>query len=289
MSAPRVLILDGNVATIRARYQEMLGYDTGTGYAQALRRLMPDLSCDVVYPADEHATLPQGTGLEAYDGAAITGSALCVPDGGAPVVRQIELVRAIFQAGVPIFGSCWGLQVAVAAAGGAVRPNPRGREFGFGRRIRLTSAGRAHPLFAEKPEVFEAPTVHRDDIETLPGGAETLAVNDMGLQAAVFSHARGTFWGVQYHPEYDYLDLSAVARRYGSALIDGNVFSDATAMQSFVTDMQTLQAHADDRPLLWKYGLGPAMRDEHIRRAELRNWLTAQVLHRCAARSASAS
>jgi len=289
MSAPRVLILDGNVATIRARYQEMLGYDTGTGYARALRRLMPDLTCDVIYPADERATLPEGAGLESYDGAAITGSALCVSDGGAPVVRQIELVRAIFRAGVPIFGSCWGLQIAVAAAGGAVRPNPRGREFGFGRRIQLTPAGRAHPLFGDKPQVFEAPTVHQDDIETLPSGAETLATNDMGLQAAAFAHARGLFWGVQYHPEYDYLDLSAVARRYGSALIDGNIFGDATALQSFVADMQALQAQPDDRPLLWKYALGPSMREEPVRRAELRNWLTVQVLRRCAARSASAS
>jgi GMP synthase (glutamine-hydrolysing) len=103
----------------------------------------------------------------------------------------------------------------------------------------------------------------------------------------VFSFRRGTFWGVQYHPEYDYLDLSAVARRYGTTLIDSGLFSDVTGIDAFIADMRTLHEHPDDRPLLWKYGLGPAMRDERVRRAELQNWLTAQVLPRFDRRNAS--
>jgi GMP synthase (glutamine-hydrolysing) len=280
MSRPRILIVDGNVAAIRAQYQALLGYDTGTGYAHALRRLESQIECDIVYPADGQSALPTGVALERYDGAAITGSALCISDGGLPVERQIELARAVLEAGVPLFGSCWGLQVAVAAAGGVVRANPRGREFGFARRVLLSDAGCEHPLFAGKPEVFEAPTVHRDDIETLPSGAQTLATNDMGLQAAAFHYRRGTFWGVQYHPEYDYLDLSAVARRYGTALVGAGLFADGPALEIFIAEMRQLQEDPSNHPLLWKYGLGPAMRDEAMRRAELRNWLTAQVLPR---------
>ena len=34
------------------------------------------------------------------------------------VTRQIELMRAVYAAGVPCFGSCWGIQVGAAAAGG---------------------------------------------------------------------------------------------------------------------------------------------------------------------------
>ena len=149
----------------------------------------------------------------------MTGSALNIYNGGAPVTRQIELAKAVFAAGVPFFGSCWGLQVAVTAAGGEVRANPRGREFGFARRILLTEAGEAHRLFAGKPATFEAPTVHRDEIASLPSNAVTLATNDMGLQAAAFTHGLGTFWGVQYHPEYDYLDIAAAAERYGTTLV----------------------------------------------------------------------
>jgi GMP synthase (glutamine-hydrolysing) len=63
MSAPRILLVDGNVASVRAQYQAMLGYDTGTGYARALRRLAPEISCDVIYPADAQPALPSGVGL----------------------------------------------------------------------------------------------------------------------------------------------------------------------------------------------------------------------------------
>jgi hypothetical protein len=35
-----------------------------------------------------------------------------------------------------------------------------------------------------------------------------------------------------------------------------------------------------DRRLAWKYGLGPAMQDEPLKLAELRNWLDLQVMPR---------
>ena len=130
----------------------------------------------------------------------------------------------MFAAGVPCFGSCWGLQVGVTAAGGSVVRNPRGREFGFGRRITLTSQGRDHAMFPGKPEVFEAATVHVDTVEALPAGATALAHNDMGLQAAEIKLKKGTFWGVQYHPEYSCAEIAAMARRYADVLIrDGLV------------------------------------------------------------------
>jgi len=271
------LVIDGNVAEIRARLVAALGYDSGTGYARVLKGIDSSLRIDVVTPADGATALAEGVGLDAYDGATITGSALNVYHGGAPVTRQIELVRAVFAAGVPLFGSCWGLQVAVTAAGGEVRANPRGREFGFARRILLSDAGRTHGLFAGKPAVFEAPTVHRDDIATLPQGALILAANDCGVQAASFNHARGTFWGVQYHPEYDYLDIAAAAERYGNTLVAEGMFRDTAALAEFTADLRALQANPADAALLWKHGLGLAMQSAPMRLLEIHNWLEAQV------------
>ncbi len=281
MAAPRILIIDGNDAEIRARQMAAVGYDSGTGYARVLKRLMAELDCDVVRPADAAPALPAGVSLSSYDGVTITGSALNVYNGGGPVERQIEAAKAVFAAGVPFFGSCWGLQIAVTAAGGVVRKNPRGREFGFARRILLTEAGRGHPLFAGKPPVFEAPTIHRDEIESLPSGAVTLASNDMGLQAAAFSHGRSTFWGVQYHPEYDFIDIAAAAERYGRALMDEGLFADEPALHEFAADLRQLQARPDDGALAWKHGLGEAMTSEALRLAELRNWLDREVLTHC--------
>ncbi len=281
MNGPRILVIDGNVAEIRARQVAALGYDSGTGYARVLHRLDPSLRIDIVTAADG-AALPAGVALESYDGVTMTGSALNIYNGGVPVTRQVELAKAVFAAGVPFFGSCWGLQVAVSAAGGAVRANPRGREFGFARRILLSDAGREHALFAGKPVVFEAPTIHRDEIASLPAGAAVLAVNDFGIQAASFDHGRGTFWGVQYHPEYDYIDIAAAAERYGRTLVTEGMFSDLAALQAFAGELRNLQAKPSDTGLLWKHGLGPAMRSEALRLLEIRNWLQAGVLPRAA-------
>ena len=279
MTSARILVIDGNVAEIRARQIAALGYDSGTGYAQVLRRIDASLGIDILAAADG-AALPAGVGLESFDGVTMTGSALNIYNGGAPVTRQVELAKAVFAAGVPFFGSCWGLQVAVTAAGGEVRANPRGREFGFARRIVLSDAGREHRLFAGKPVAFEAPTIHRDEIASLPAGAKILADNDFGVQAASFTHGYGTFWGVQYHPEYDYLDIAAAAERYGETLVTEGMFRDAPALAAFAAELRALQANPSDTRLLWKHGLGPAMRTEPLRLLEIRNWLEAKVLPR---------
>jgi GMP synthase (glutamine-hydrolysing) len=275
MGEPRILVIDGNRAATREQQVAAGGQPSGEGYVQVLQGLA-QVSCDIVRPADGEVRLAAAD-LGSYDGVAITGSALNIYEGGASIERQIELARSVFAAGVPFFGSCWGLQVAVCAAGGRVRRNPRGREFGFARRIELSDAGRRHDMFAGKPPVFEAVTVHRDDIEQLPPGAVVLASNDMGLQALELRHGRGTFWGVQYHPEYSFAEIAATTQRYASALLEEQLFADRAELDAFVGDLRQLMRTPRDRRLTWKHGLGPAMQEQSCKLAELRNWLQLQV------------
>jgi GMP synthase (glutamine-hydrolysing) len=278
MMMPPVLIIDGNRAEIRAQQQAAGGSATGEGYAAVLQSLMNDLQCEIVRPADGEVKLQRG--LRDYAGVIITGSALNIYDGGAHIERQIELARAVFAAGVPFFGSCWGLQVAVTAAGGVVRPNPLGREFGFGRRITLTTDGLKHPLFLGKPPVFEAITVHRDDIAALPPNSVELARNEMGLQAAEIKFAHGVFWGTQYHPEYSFNEIAATTIRYGKTLVNDGLFADQAELESYADDLRGLQKTPDDRRLNWRYGLGPALSDQQLKLSELRNWLQQRVVER---------
>jgi GMP synthase (glutamine-hydrolysing) len=287
MSAASILVIDGNRLEIREQQVAAGGSATGEAYARTLESLAA-VRCDIVRPADGEVRLPQAGGVSAYDGVAITGSALNVYEGSAPIERQIDLARATFAAGVPFFGSCWGMQVAVAAAGGEVRANPRGREFGFGRRIELNEAGRNHPMFAGKPTVFEAITVHRDDIARLPAGAVPLASNEMGLQALELRHGAGVFWGVQYHPEYSFAEIAACAVRYGPKLLEEGLFADRAELETFVADLRALMRDPHDRRLAWKHALGPAVQEEALKLAELRNWLEHQVLP-CARRRAARS
>jgi GMP synthase (glutamine-hydrolysing) len=271
-----ILVIDGNRAATRVQQVAAGGHSSGEGYVEVLQSLGAG-RCDIVRPADGEVRFASGTGVADYDGVAITGSALNVYDGGAHIERQIELTRAVFEAGVPLFGSCWGMQVAVCAAGGSVRPNPRGREFGFARRIELAAAGREHPMFRGKPPVFEAITVHRDEVAALPGGTLELASNDMGLQAIELRHARGTCWAVQYHPEYTFAEIAATARRYGTVLIEEQLFTDRAELEAFAAELLALMQEPANARLTWKHGLGAALQEDALRLAELRNWLEQQV------------
>ena len=98
------------------------------------------------------------------------------------------------------------------------------------------------------------------DIEQLPPGAVVLASNDMGLQALELRHGPGTFWGVQYHPEYSFAEIAAAALRYGSALIAEQLFADRAELDLYVAELRALMHDPHDARLTWKHGLGRALR-----------------------------
>ena len=275
---PRLLVMEGNTADARMKQVAAGGTALSDGYADVLRRLLPGCVVDVCYPADPGANLPLG-GLEGYDGVAITGSALNVCDGGPEVERQIELTRAILASKTPLFGSCWGLQLMTVAAGGVVRPNPKGREIGIGRRIVLTAAGRGHPMYDRKGSTFDAITVHLDEVATLAPGTTVLASNSIsGVQAAELRLDGAVAWGVQYHPEFSLHDIAVVIRRYGSRLIREGFFADLTARDAYTADLEMLDRDPALKPIAWRYGIDSTVLEPTARNAELANWIVHQVL-----------
>ncbi len=285
MSAPRLLVIEGNTAEARARQIHYGGEAASEGYARLLRELFPGAVVDICYPADPGANLPDRAGLDGYDGIAITGSSLNIYKGGVEVLQQIDLVRAAFETGTPVFGSCWGLQLLTVAAGGVVRLNPRGREVGFGRRIRTTDAGRDHAMFVDKPAVFEAMTVHLDEVETLPEGATLLATNDHSqVQAAEFVAGRSTCWAVQYHPEYPFREMAAIFRRLSPSLVAEGFFMDEEEEASFIADFEHFEREPGNKALAWRYGIDGAVIQKGLRTIEIRNWVERQVIPTRAAR-----
>jgi GMP synthase (glutamine-hydrolysing) len=279
MPAPRLLVIEGNSPQTMREHIDAGGIAASEGYAALLRELLPQAHVDICYPADPSASLPPTQALEGYDGIAITGSGLHVYNGGAEVVRQIELVRAAFDAGTPIFGSCWGLQVITVAAGGSVRKNPHGREIGFGRGIRLTDAGRKHPMYVGKNEVFNAPTVHLDEVETVAPGTTLLASNAMSqVQSAEIRRGRSVAWAVQYHPEYPLRELAVIVRRIGTRLIGEGFFADAREMRDFAGDLDALDRDPSSKRLAWRHGVSSNVLDKRLRTGEIANWIEFQVL-----------
>ena len=279
MPSPRLLVIEGNSPATMAEHLAAGGTVASRNYADLLRDLMPDATVDVCYPADPTAALPQGEALEGYDGITITGSGLHVYHGGPEVMRQVDLVRAALGTGTPLFGSCWGLQVITAAAGGAVRRNPQGREIGLGRGIRLTEHGRKHPMYVGKADVFNAPTVHLDEVETVAPGTTVLAANAVSQVQSVEIRSNGSVaWAVQYHPEYPLRELAAIVRRIGTRLIEEGFFANENDMKSFAEDLDLLDRDPGCKRLSWRHGVSSNVLDKRLRTGELANWLEFQVL-----------
>lgn len=275
MSVLRLLIVEGNPAAVNAAGAAAGGRPTGERYADVLRRWAPDADIQIVYPTEGPVTL-DAAALARFDGAAITGSALNLYDGTPDILRQIELARALISAGVPIFGSCWGLQVGVAALGGRIARNPRGREVGIARRLTKTQAGRAHPMLADRPDVYEAICVHLDEVAEPAPGLTVLAANDKSpVQAAEWRDGAGRplFWGVQYHPEHDFREISAIMRRYGERLSQEGAYPDEASRVAELDAFAALAARPADADAAARLKIDAQVLEDDRREAEIGRWI----------------
>ena len=275
----RLLLMEGNVAAKRALGAQLGVRSSSEIYALAIRAHFPQIALDVVNAADPDWTIPGGRELTDYDGMVITGSSLHAYDTDFAVTNQIALVRQAGEVGVPMFGSCWGLQIAVVAAGGAVALSPRGREVGIARKILLNADGMAHPMFRGKPPVFDAPCIHYDEVARLPEGAVLLASNHhSNVQAAIIPVGRSQVWAVQYHPEFDLDQLVQLYRLYANDMIAQGFFAGHEALARHVEQLSGLAANPADAGLAWQLGVDADITDDRRRRGEIINWIETCVL-----------
>ncbi|QCI95815.1 type 1 glutamine amidotransferase [Novosphingobium sp. EMRT-2] len=274
----RLLLMEGNTADKRARAAELGVRSSSEIYALAILAHFPGFDLDVVNAADADWAIPGGRSFADYDGFVVTGSSLHAYDKEFAVTNQIAMLRDAAEAGLPVFGSCWGLQIAVMAAGGQVEYNPRGREVGFARKIVRTVAGADHPMFAGKGAVFDAPCIHYDEVTRLPDSATLLASNAHSLvQAAIVPVGRSEVWAVQYHPEFDIAQLVQLYTLYADDMIAQGFFADRPALDAYVKVLTGLAAAPQDVGLAWQLGVDEDITDDSRRRAEIINWIKAFI------------
>lgn len=249
-------------------------------YIDAIRRYVPRAVIDVFYPADLGSTIPAGANLNSYDGIIWTGSDLTIyHSDDERVTRQVELSRAIYEAGVPAYGSCWGLQMAVFAAGGEVKKNPKGREWGIARDIRRTEAGQQSLLLKDKPDIYDGFIMHLDEVTTLSAGTTLLAVNDHShVQAVEVQHKNGTFWATQYHPEYNFYEMARLIRARGKALVKEGFFEKEEHVLAYADDMFKLAQNPDSPELRERFNVDDNIINPDIRQIEIRNWIDYLVI-----------
>lgn len=269
----RILMMEGNTPALQ-RKAEAMGVRTASDiYSRAIRYFNPEAIIDVV-KGTEAEFLPDGKSYVEYHGLVISGSSLHAYDQTPEVLNQIEGLKRFAETGKPILGSCWGLQIAVIAAGGEVGLSQNGRELGIARKIQLTEAGKAHPFMAGKPSVYDAPCIHYDEVTVLPEQATLLSGNRHSpVQAAIIPVGQSEVWGVQYHPEFDIAQLRMLFELYQEDMLKQGFVASDDQYNTLVRYYRQLEAHPDDAAIAWQLGIDQDVLNDDLRGAEIHNWL----------------
>ncbi|KQT87610.1 glutamine amidotransferase [Methylobacterium sp. Leaf466] len=283
MQAPtsvfRFLVAESEPREARGKRRDSVGRSSGETYVAILGQIAPGAVCHRIMPADADCTLPDGESLAGYDAVFLSGSPLSLNEETPEVRRSLAFMGALFASGTPSFGSCAGLQMATVAAGGTVRQNRNGPEAGFARRIVPTEAGRSHPLLRGRPAAYDAPSIHTDEVETLPHGATLLALNRSTMvQAAEIRHDGGLFWGVQYHPEIGLDEVTGALRRQADDLVESGLARTRREVEDQADLVEALHREPDRRDLAWRLGLDDQVTDDAKRRTEIANFIEALAI-----------
>jgi len=179
-------------------HRPVLVVDFGAQYAQLIARRVREAS---VYSeiVPHTATVAD---LLAKDPAAIilSGGPSSVYADGAPFVDP-----ALFEAGVPVLGICYGFQAMAQALGGTVAQTGR-REYG-GTALEVSATG---TVLAGSPEQQTVWMSHGDAVHAAPEGFDVLATSE-GSPVAAFENRERRLFGVQWHPEVKHSPLGQKA------------------------------------------------------------------------------
>ena len=184
-----------NIATpfTAVAHQTIVVLDFGSQFTQLIARRLRELS---VYSE----IVPFDTPIDAIRrrnpvGIILSGGPKSVSEEGAPHCES-----AVFGAGVPILGICYGMQLMTSALGGEVAPAPH-REFGLAT-IRIAPDA---PLFGSIPDELRVWASHGDFVAAAPAGFAVTATSANAPVAAMAAPDR-RMYALLFHPEVAHTD-----------------------------------------------------------------------------------
>ena len=159
--------------------------------------------------------------MKKYDGLIWGGSSLNIYNNTPEIRRQISFMKECFKNVKKILAICWGMQVAVTAAGGEVKRGINGSHIGIASDIELTDHGFKNLFYKDKKNKFNTPAFNFDEVVTIPEGAIHLAFNKINnIQSLNFKSGVSEIWGLQYHPEITYKKMVDIIKFRKDALIE---------------------------------------------------------------------
>ena len=254
----KILVVEGNLKEENQSFSEA-GIQTHTeSLKHSLSYFTDQLNIDVVNPSSDENISENIDTLESYDGLIWGGSSLNIYNNTPEIKRQIEFMKECQKKIKKILAICWGMQVAVTAAGGEVKKSEKGSHRGIARDIEINENGLNHLLYKNKNKKFNTPAFNFDEVVTLPENSVLLASNPINnVQGLNFKIGNCDVWGLQYHPEITYNKMINLIIFRKDRLIERGAFKD--------------QNHIDDH--IKNIEIENKKLDKLSRMRELENWL----------------
>ncbi|HUH41376.1 MAG TPA: glutamine-hydrolyzing GMP synthase, partial [Castellaniella sp.] len=178
-------------------HQRILILDYGSQLTQLIARRVREAGvfCEI-HPGDVDDAFISG--LHGLKGIILSGS-----HASAYTEESLKVPPAVFQAGVPVLGICYGMQSMALQMGGQVEFSEH-REFGY-----AEVRAHGHTRLLEGLEDFRTPEghgmlkvwmSHGDRVTALPPGFRLMASTPTCAIAGMADEARG-FYALQFHPE----------------------------------------------------------------------------------------
>ena len=254
----KILVVEGNLKEENQSFSEA-GIQTHTeSLKHSLSYFTDQLNIDVVNPSSDENISENIDTLESYDGLIWGGSSLNIYNNTPEIKRQIEFMRECQKKIKKVLAICWGMQVAVTAAGGEVKKGEKGSHRGIARDIEINENGLNHPLYKNKNKKFNTPAFNFDEVVTLPDNSTLLASNPINnVQGLNFKIGNCDVWGLQYHPEITYNKMINLIIFRKDKLIKRGAFKDQNHINDHIKNIEI-----ENKKL-----------DKLSRMRELENWL----------------
>ena len=262
MSNFNILIVEGNLREENNSFTSV-GIPTHTeSLKESLNFFTKKLNFDVVNPSSEEDLQSIKSKLSSYDGLIWGGSSLNIYNNTPEIKKQIEFMKECQKNVKKILAICWGLQVAVTAAGGEVK-KAHGSHIGIANEITINKKGLHHPLYKGKNKKFNSPAFNFDEVVTLPKNAVCLASNKINkVQSLYFEINNSKIWGLQYHPEITYEKMiSLIKFRKDKLIANRKVFRNEKEIKNHICFIE----NEIDKS------------NKELRMLELKNWLNSMI------------
>ena len=254
-----ILICEGNTPEEGKVFTDV-GIPTHTeSLKESLANFNTNLKIDVLNPCLELDLNQIVPNLNKYDGLIWGGSSLNIYNDTPEIRRQISFMKECFKNINKILAICWGMQVAVTAAGGEVKKGINGSHIGIANEVQLTDNGINNSFYKDKSKKFNTPAFNFDEVVTVPQNSVHLAFNKINnIQGLNFKSGVSEIWGLQYHPEITYEKMIDIIKFRKKALIENrNRFQDEEEINTHINFIEE----------------EIKISEKNARMVELRNWL----------------